>query len=70
MRECAYTVHVKKSDAPGYHFHIRGDEQLYADLDFSRKQEGDLPSRAEMVRRLIEREIARVKQPESKKRRA
>jgi hypothetical protein len=69
MDECDYTGDMKKSDAPGYHFHIRGDEKLYADLDYLRKLESDLPPRAEMVRRLIERAIGRVKQEESKRRR-
>jgi hypothetical protein len=46
----------KTKDRP---FSMRVDEEWEKGVDELRKREADLPSRAEMVRRLIEREVAR-----------
>ncbi len=38
-------------------FQMRADERFLEKLDFIRKQQDDLPTRAEMVRRLVEEKV-------------
>lgn len=48
---CCYTALMAQDDI----LHMRISAELVASLDELRKREDDLPSRSEMVRRLIER---------------
>jgi hypothetical protein len=41
-------------------FQMRADERFFEKLDFIRKQQEDLPNRAEMVRRLIDEKMVAI----------
>jgi hypothetical protein len=44
-------------------FEMRADKEMMAALDYLRTQENDLPTRAEMARRIVDREYERIYGP-------
>jgi hypothetical protein len=55
MRHVCTRYAMDKDQNKTNNFHMRVDDEFLALLDALRKAEADLPSRAEIIRRLVER---------------
>ena len=58
---CTSTMNQPKDKKRGQSFSFRPGQETLKQLDILRKKEDDLPSRGEMLRRLVERAAAAVK---------
>lgn len=60
MHECQYIIYIELN-LKNKQLQMRVSEEFLRDLDELRKRQDDLPSRSEMIRRLVEEALKKTK---------